>query len=101
MENTMNNEPKRQNEIIPPLDFGSLMLPFYTQAMVKLGQIPNPVTQRKDEINIELAKRLIDILDLLKDKTQGNLDDQEKKVLEDALSQLKKIYLETIDQIKS
>jgi len=97
----MNNEPKRQNEIIPPLDFGSLMLPFYTQAMVKLGQIPNPVTQRKDEINIELAKRLIDILDLLKDKTQGNLDDQEKKVLEDALSQLKKIYLETIDQIKS
>ncbi len=97
----MNNNTNRSKEIIPPLDFGSLMLPFYTQAMVKLGQIPNPVTQKKDEINIELAKRLIDLLDLLRDKTRGNLDDQEKKVLDDALSQLKKIYLEIIDQIKS
>lgn len=97
----MNNKTNRSKEIIPPLDFGSLLLPFYTQAMVKLGQIPNPVTQKKDEINIELAKRLIDLLDLLRDKTRGNLDDQEKKVLDDALSQLKKIYLEIIDQIKS
>ncbi len=88
-------------DVIPPLDFGSLMLPFYTQAMVKLGQIPNPVTRKKDEINIELAKRLIDLLGLLKDKTEGNLDEQEQKVLNDALSQLKKVYLETLDQIKS
>ncbi|MFO7865915.1 MAG: DUF1844 domain-containing protein [Candidatus Aminicenantes bacterium] len=90
-----------RKDIIPPLDFGSLMLPFYTQAMVKLGQISNPVTQKKDDINIELAKRLIDLLDLLKEKTEGNLDEQEEKVLNDALSQLKNIYIETIDSVKS
>lgn len=90
-----------RKDIIPPLDFGSLMLPFYTQAMVKLGQIPNPVTQKKDDINIELAKRLIDLLDLLKEKTEGNLDKQEEKVLKDALNQLKNIYIETIDSVKS
>ncbi len=90
-----------RKDIIPPLDFGSLMLPFYTQAMVKLGQISNPVTQKKDDINIELAKRLIDLLDLLKEKTEGNLDEQEEKVLDDALSQLKNIYIETIDSVKS
>ncbi len=97
----MQNNTNNTKDVIPPLDFGSLMLPFYTQAMVKLGQIPNPVTKSKDKVNIELAKRLIDLLELLRNKTEGNLDEQEKKVLDDALSQLKNIYLETIDQIKS
>jgi hypothetical protein len=97
----MQDNTNNTKDVIPPLDFGSLLLPFYTQAMVKLGQIPNPVTKSKDKVNIELAKRLIDLLDLLRDKTEGNLDEQEKKVLDDALSQLKNIYLETIDQIKS
>lgn len=97
----MQDNTNNTKDVIPPLDFGSLLLPFYTQAMVKLGQIPNPVTKSKDNVNIELAKRLIDLLDLLRDKTEGNLDEQEKKVLDDALSQLKNIYLETIDQVKS
>ena len=97
----MNNKNDSKKDVIPPLDFGSLMLPFYTQAMIKLGQIPNPVTQQKDEINVELARRLIDLLNLLKEKTQGNLDAQEEKVLDDAVNQLQNIYLDIIDQIKS
>ncbi len=80
-------------EFLPPLDFVSIVLPFYTQALVKLGQTENPMTQKKEE-NLELAKRLIDILDLLKERTKGNLAPEEEKFLAASIDQLKMIYLE-------
>lgn len=85
---------------LPPLDFVSIVLPFYTQALVKLGQTENPLTQKKEE-NLELAKRLIDILDLLKEKTKGNLTPEEENFLTASIDQLKMIYLEKAKTIKS
>jgi hypothetical protein len=84
---------EEKKEFLPPLDFVSIVLPFYTQALVKLGQTENPMTQKKEE-NLDLAKRLIDILDLLKEKTKGNLDPEEEKFLLASIDQLKMIYLE-------
>jgi hypothetical protein len=86
-------EAKEKKEFLPPLDFVSVVLPFYTQALIKLCQTENPMTQKKEE-NLELAKRLIDILDLLKEKTQGNLMPEEEKFLTASIDQLKMIYLE-------
>ena len=82
-QNDGNNE-----EIIPPLELRSLILPFYTQALVKLGQLIDPITNEETE-NLELAKRLIDILDLLKTKTQGNLTEEEASLLDECISQVK------------
>lgn len=87
------NQKNQKKEPIPPLDFSSLMLPFHTQALIKLGHIVDPFT-KKENINLELAKRLIDILDLLKTKTKGNLDPEEEKLLNQSLDQLKTLYLE-------
>lgn len=84
---------EEKKEFLPPLDFISIVLPFYTQALVKLGQTENPMNQKKEE-NLDLAKRLIDILDLLKDKTKGNLAPEEEKFLLASIDQLKMIYLE-------
>ena len=50
-----------------------------------------------DEKQKETAERLIDILDLLKTKTQGNLTDEEVSLLDDCISQLKNVYLEKIN----
>lgn len=83
-------------EIIPPLELRSLILPFYTQALVKLGQLIDPITNEETE-NLELAKRLIDILDLLKTKTQGNLTEEETSLLDECISQLKNVHLEKIN----
>ncbi len=94
------NEKQQKKEPLPPLDFSSLMLPFHTQALIKLGQIVDPFTKQK-KINLELAKRLIDILDLLKTKTQGNLDSEEEELLNQSLNQLKSIYLEKIKEKQS
>jgi len=87
------DEKKQKKEPMPMLDFSSLMLPFHTQALIKLGQISDPIT-KKQSVNLELAKRLIDLLDLLKTKTQGNLNPNEEGLLHESLHQLKSIYLE-------
>ncbi len=87
------DEKKQNKEPMPMLDFSSIMLPFHTQALIKLGQIKDPITN-KQGVNLELAKRLIDLLDLLKTKTQGNLNPNEEELLNQSLIQLKSIYLE-------
>jgi len=92
-------EKEKQKEILPLLDFSSLVLPFYTQALVKLGEVEDPISQKKEE-NLEFAKRLIDLLDLLKKKTEGNLEKKEKEFLESSIYQLKMLYLKKANIIK-
>lgn len=57
------------------------------QALMHLGDIPDPMTQER-QVNAEAAKEVIDLLIILKEKTQGNLSDEEKKMLETLLTQL-------------
>lgn len=90
---------KEAKEPIPPLDFSSLVLPFYTQALIKLGLAKDPITETEEK-NLELAKRLIDLLDLLKQRTQGNLKPEEDKFLSSCLQQLKLNYMEKARIIK-
>ena len=91
--------PEDQKDVLPPLDFSSLFLPFYTQALFKLGAAEDPVSHKIDE-NIDLAKRLIDLLDLLKEKTAGNLKPEEETLLNNGLHQLKMMYMEKSKIIK-
>ncbi|MFQ6110112.1 MAG: DUF1844 domain-containing protein [Candidatus Aminicenantales bacterium] len=84
---------------IPPLDFSALVLPFFSQALVSLEKVENEPPERKDH-HLELAKRLIDLLDLLKQRTKGNLKPEEEKFLEASLSRLKLSYMEKARIIK-
>ncbi len=93
-------ENEEHKEFLPPLEFASLVFPFYTQALIKLGLIMDPVTNQPSE-NLELAKRLIDLLDLLRDRTKDNLESEEDKFLEACLSQLKMAYLKKTDLVKA
>ena len=86
-------------EMLPPLDFSSLILPFYTQALIKLGLAADPLSD-KEGINLELAKRLIDLLDLFKERTKGNLKSDEEKFLIACIHQLKMVYMEKAKIIK-
>ncbi len=90
---------REMREIIPPLDLSSLILPFYTQGIIKLGLAKDPFTN-KEQINLDLAKRLIDLLDLLKERTEGNLRPEEEKFLAACLQQLKMAYMEKAKVIK-
>jgi len=89
-----------KGEFVPPLEFGSIVFPIYTQALIKLGLVEDPVTGAAAE-NLPLAKRLIDLLDMLRDRTKGNLDDKEEKFLEACLTQLKMNYLKRTNIVKT
>ena len=61
---------------------------FEMAAMQGMGKINNPVTG-KVERNLEQAQFAIDVMDMLKDKTKGNLSDYETRFLDTVTSQLK------------
>jgi hypothetical protein len=62
-------------------------------AALFLGQIPNPKTGQ-GEVNLELAKMFIDQLDMIQEKTRGNLTSEETTVLRNAISNLQMAYVE-------
>ena len=62
-------------------------------AALFLGQIPNPKSG-EPEVNLELAKMFIDQLDMIQEKTRGNLTNEEATVLRNALSNLQMAYVE-------
>ncbi len=92
--------PEQNKGFLPPLDFSSIILPLYTPALIKLGLLEDPITGKTNE-NLELARRLIDILDLLKDRTKGNLQPEEQEFLQACLSQLKMAYVKKTEAVKN
>lgn len=77
---------------LPPLDFSTFILSLSTSVLMNLGLVENPVTQ-KTEKEPAVAKQTIDLITLLKEKTRGNLTDEESKLLEDVLHELRLWYV--------
>ncbi|MCM8791743.1 MAG: DUF1844 domain-containing protein [Candidatus Omnitrophica bacterium] len=68
------------------------------QASIALGNIPNPITNCKDE-NIKQARLLIDTLAILKEKTKGNLSLEEENLLNNLLYELRIQYINKTKKI--
>ena len=77
---------------LPEPTFALLVSNFGTQALMELGEIPNPITKRS-EFAPERAKFTIDLLEVIKDKTKGNLDEDEERFLDGALFELRMKYV--------
>lgn len=67
-----------------PVSFSSFVVSLAGSAMVQLGEAPDPMTGKK-EPNLQLARNTIDLLGVLKEKTSGNLDDEEGRLLDSVL----------------
>ena len=76
----------------PDLNFATFVFSLGTSAMYHFGDFPDPVT-KKAERNLEAAKQTIDILAILKEKTRGNLNDDEDRLLESLLYELRMRYV--------
>lgn len=80
-------EPQKETPEFPKADFNFFLSSLAMQAWIGLGAIPNPATQKTEESPGQ-AKFIIDILDIIKEKTKGNLAKEESELLEHILYEL-------------
>ena len=75
------------------INFTTFILSLGTQAMVALGLIPDPTTS-ESSVSLTNAKQMIDILSMLRDKTQGNLEASDTTLLDNLLYDLQMHFVE-------
>jgi hypothetical protein len=73
----------------------TFLMSLSTQALVLLGDMPNPVTGAV-EPDLVGVQELIDLIALLQDKTRGNLDPSESRLIEKILFDLRMRYVEKV-----
>lgn len=87
------SEPEPAPEMeLPEASFLVLMSTLGSQAMSCMGLLPDPVSG-KPNVNLPMAKHFIDTLAMLKEKTEGNLTEEEAAHLRDALHQLRMVFV--------
>jgi hypothetical protein len=64
-----------------------------------MGKIKNPATDKLEK-DLMQAQLSIDIIDMMKEKTEGNLNDDEKKFLDNMIAQLKLNYVDEVEKDK-
>ena len=79
----------------PPADFANFILSFSASALMHLGDLKNPATDKMEKDPL-MAKHTIDILAMLKEKTKGNLKDDESKLIENVLHDLRIRYVKAV-----
>jgi hypothetical protein len=77
---------------LPEVNFNSLIFSLSSSALLHLGEIADPHTGQKKK-DIPLAKHSIDIIAMLKDKTKGNLTEEEQRFMESILADLRWRYV--------
>ena len=82
--------PKKEAETppLPEVNFSSLILSLSSTAFLHFGEIPDPGTGEKRK-DLALAKHAIDTIAMLKEKTEGNLTEEEKQFIENVLTDLR------------
>ncbi len=73
--------------------FLNLVLIMQSAALQNMGRVDDP-GQSQVAVNLEQARTFIDILDMIKAKTRNNLLDDEKRFLDNTLTQLKMVFVE-------
>jgi hypothetical protein len=75
------------------INFGTFVVGLSTQALVHLGEIPDPHSRQSAQ-DLPAAQQLIDIIAMLEEKTRSNLDRDEQSLLEGILFELRMKYVE-------
>ena len=81
---------------LPRANFITLVNSLVVQIWFSLGRVSDPNAKEAPPVNLDLAKHHIDILQVLEDKTKGNLTEQENRILATALHEVRMQYVEAV-----
>jgi hypothetical protein len=83
-------------QALQAIDFATFVLSLASNALVHLGELPEPDAPEgaPPQRNLPMAKQTIDILAMLEAKTKGNLDEGERQLLESVLYDLRVKYVD-------
>jgi len=86
-------------EQLPPANFMVLINSLALQALLYMGRLSDKLGEKDQSmVNMDLAKHHIDLIQVLEDKTKGNLTDNENKALAMTLHELRMQYVQTMSQ---
>jgi hypothetical protein len=79
---------------LPKVDFSTFVLSLATAALYQLGALPNPESGASVEADPLVARQTLETLEMLREKTQGNLTEEERKLIDSLLYDLRLRYVE-------
>ena len=85
---------------LPPATFEFLVLSLRAQAEMQLGLFRFGDESEKPEPDFDLARHTIDVMAVLLEKTSGNLTLEEKRLLENSLTELRFRYTQAVEESK-
>ena len=77
----------------PEVTMATFVFSLSSSALVHLGEIPEPETNIS-RVDLPIAKQIIDTLGMLQEKTKGNLDPDEERLLKSVLYDLRMRYVQ-------
>jgi hypothetical protein len=77
---------------LPEINFSTFIISLNASALVQLGVIEDPASGTKVK-NLPVAKQTIDILNMLEEKTRGNLTTEEENIIKNVLYDLRILYV--------
>jgi hypothetical protein len=86
------DRPSEEPPLLPEPTFSTFILSLATSVLVQLGELPDPISNQK-EMNLPLARQTISLIEILEQKTKGNLAEEEARLLESMLYDLRMQYL--------
>lgn len=90
-------EEGRRSVPLPEVNFSSFLLSLSSSTLLHLGEVADPESGEKKK-DLALAKQSIDIISLLRDKTKGNLTQEEEKLLDHLLYDLRMRFVNASKQ---
>ena len=87
------SQTEENGNALPKVDFSSFILSLYSSGLVQLGRVEDPSSGNKG-VDLVMAKHTIDMIEMLQEKTQGNLNADEENLFKALLSELRLAYVE-------
>ena len=89
----MSDDGSAPESALPQIDFSTFVLSLAASAMVQLGIAPGPEGEKRGAPDLTMARHTIDTLEMLAEKTRGNLDADEERLLQSVLYEVRMTFV--------